>query len=107
MDVLPRFLRKNVTALSNLLFNKSKNGRDFEDLFPTYTLSAPVTFLTGNHVYKSDLTKSRLRLHQQEIWVLDKVKINVVVQFYPCFFICFNLGMVMYDNEFETKENKI
>ena len=71
-------------------------GYDFEDLFPTYTLSSPVTFLTGNHVYKSDLTKSRLRLHQQEIWVLDKVKINVVVQFYPCFFICFNLGMVMY-----------
>ena len=71
------------------------------------TLSSPVTFLTGNHVYKSDLTRSRLRLHQQEIWVRDKVKINVVVQFYPCFFICCNLGMVMYDNEFETKENKL
>ena len=33
----------------------------------------------------------------------------VVVQFYPWFkfyFLLF-LGMVMYDNEFETKENKI
>ena len=32
---------------------------------------------------------------------------NVVVQFYPWFkfyFLLF-LGMVMYDNEFETKEN--
>ena len=58
-------------------------------------------------MYKSDLTRSRLRLQQQEIWVRDKVKINVVVQFFHCFFICFNLDMVMYDNEFETKENKI
>ena len=36
-------------------------------------------------------------------------KINVVVQFYAWFkfyFLLF-LGMVMYDNEFETKENKI
>ena len=36
-------------------------------------------------------------------------KVYVVVQFYPWFkfyFLLF-LGMVMYDNEFETKENKI
>ena len=35
--------------------------------------------------------------------------VYVVVQFYPWFkfyFLLF-LGMVMYDNEFETKENKI
>ena len=33
----------------------------------------------------------------------------VVVQFYPWFKFYFPLflGMVMYDNEFETKENKI
>ena len=33
----------------------------------------------------------------------------VVVQFYPWFKLYFSLiwGMVMYDNEFETKENKI
>ena len=32
-----------------------------------------------------------------------------MVQFYPCFEFCFPLvlNMVMYDNEFETKENKI
>ena len=36
------------------------------------------------------------------------VKVYVVVQFYPCFKVCFSLvlGMVTYDNEFETKENK-
>ena len=37
-----------------------------------------------------------------------KNNIYVVVQFYPWFkfyFLLF-LGMVMYDNEFETKENK-
>ena len=34
--------------------------------------------------------------------------IYVVVQFYPWFNFCFLLfwGMVMYDNEFQTKENK-
>ena len=35
--------------------------------------------------------------------------VYVVVQFYPCFkfyFLLF-LGMVMYDNEFETKVKKI
>ena len=39
----------------------------------------------------------------------QNTKIYVVVQFYPWFkfyFLLF-LGMVMYDNEFETKENKI
>ena len=35
--------------------------------------------------------------------------IYVVVQFYPLlkFYFPLFLGMVMYDNEFETKENKI
>ena len=38
-----------------------------------------------------------------------KFYIYVVVQFYPWFKFYFPLflGMVMYDNEFETKENKI
>ena len=38
-----------------------------------------------------------------------KESINVVVQFYPCFKFYFPLflGMVMYDNELKTKENKI
>ena len=37
------------------------------------------------------------------------IYIHVVVQFHPWFkfyFLLF-LGMVMYDNDFETKENKI
>ena len=54
-------------ALSHSLFNTS----EIEDLFRGGALSSPVTFLTGDHVYKSDLTRSRLRLRQQEIWVRD------------------------------------
>ena len=36
------------------------------------------------------------------------VKVYVVVQFYSWFKVCFSLvlGMVTYDNEFETKENE-
>ena len=40
---------------------------------------------------------------------IRRFDVNVVVQFYPWFkfsFLLF-LDMVMYDNEFETKENKI
>ena len=38
-----------------------------------------------------------------------KLHVYVVVQFYPWFKFYFPLflGMVMYDNEFETKEKKI
>ena len=38
-----------------------------------------------------------------------KFGVYIVVQFYPWFKFYFPLflGMVMYDNEFETKENKI
>ena len=37
------------------------------------------------------------------------LSVHVVVQYYPWFTFYFPLfwGMVMYDNEFETKENKI
>ena len=39
----------------------------------------------------------------------DLHNVYVVVQFYPWFkfYLPLFLGMVMYDNEFETKENKI
>ena len=43
-----------------MLFNTAKNGRDFEDLFGACALSSPVTFLTADHVYKSDLTRPDL-----------------------------------------------
>ena len=43
-----------------MLFNTAKNGRDFEDLFGACALSSPVTFLTADHVYKSDLTRADL-----------------------------------------------
>ena len=42
--------------------NTSKKSRDFEDLLRAWALSSPVTFLTGDHVYKSDLTRSHLHL---------------------------------------------
>ena len=56
-------------ALSHSLFNASET----KDLFRGCALSSPVTFLTGDHVYKSDLTRSRLLLRQQEIWVRDLI----------------------------------
>ena len=56
---------ENFTPLSNQLFNR----RDFEDLFKAHALPSSVTFLTRNHVYKSDWTSSRFC--QQEIWVRD------------------------------------
>ena len=43
-----------------MLFNTAKNGRDFEALFGACALSSPVTFLTADHVYKSDLTRPDL-----------------------------------------------
>ena len=41
--------------------------------------------------------------------VLSATSVYLVVQFYPWFKFYFPLfwGMVMYDNEFKTKENKI
>ena len=41
--------------------------------------------------------------------VEDMVEVCVVVQFYPRFkfYFLLYLGMVMYDNDFETKGNKI
>ena len=44
-----------------------------------------------------------------ELFTFWKTVVHVVVQFYPGFKFYFPLflGMVMYDNEFETKENKI
>ena len=46
----------------------------------------------------------------KQAWLIkDLFIIYIVVQFYSWFKFCFPLflGMVMYDNEFETKENKI
>ena len=45
----------------------------------------------------------------QCLFVFFLAHTHVVVQFYPWFKFYFPLflGMVMYDNEFETKENKI
>ena len=45
-----------------------KNRCNFEDLFWACALSSPVTFLTGDHEYKSDWTRSGRQLRQQEIW---------------------------------------
>ena len=44
----------------------------FGELFQACALTSPVTFLTGDHVHKSDLTRSRLRLRPQEIWVRER-----------------------------------
>ena len=44
------------------ILTRQKTARDFEDLFRAWALLLPVTFLTGDHVYKSDLTRSHLRV---------------------------------------------
>ena len=48
-------------------------------------------------------------LKKNAIVQFREVRIFVVVQFYPWFKFHFSLfwGMVIYDNEFRTKENKI
>ena len=56
--------------------------------------------------------KSFINLHLAAfvtVFACNLVRAYVVVQFYPWFKFCFLLflGMVMYDNEFQTKENKI
>ena len=57
MYLSTRFVIENLTAIESSLFNTSKNGPDFEDLFGACALSSPVTFLTGAHVNISDLTR--------------------------------------------------
>ena len=46
---------------------------------------------------------------KRKFYIINKLYIYVAVQFYPWFKFYFPLfwGMVMYDNEFETKENEI
>ena len=45
----------------------------------------------------------------QKLYSLEIKGVYVVAQLYPWIKFCFPLflGVVMYDNEFETKENKI
>ena len=59
--------------------------------------------------YLQIFIKSQTVLHKQFCASIFIQYIYVVVQFYPWFKFDFLLfwGIVMYDNEFETKENKI
>ena len=43
----------------------------FLEFFHVCVLLSRLTFLTGDHVQKSDLTRSRLPLCRHEIWVRD------------------------------------
>ena len=63
-------LRHRTNGLFQLL-NMLKSGHHFEDLFQACARLAPVTFLTGDHVYKLGLTGSYLQPRQQEICVRD------------------------------------
>ena len=62
------------------------------------------------HMHKScnDTTKNALYAWNR-YFLTNICKISVVVQFHLRFKFCFLLfgGMVMYDKEFETKENNI
>ena len=66
------------------------------------TLSNTSLFSDNNIVHGSLLRNSQVEV----IWICG---VSFVVQFYPWFkfyFLLF-LGMLMFDNEFKTKENKI
>ena len=63
--------------------------------------------VTGSRV--QSLPRASLSSNEVPFLLLNQPNIYVVVQFYPWFkfyFLLF-LGMLMYDNEFKTKENKI
>ena len=56
------------------------------------------------------LLQQKFFFYSEMVWYFIRVyNVYVVVQIYPWFKFYFPLfwGMVMYDNEFETKENKI
>ena len=62
----------------------------------------------ADRVYYGELKNSQFSSRSSSFPIIQ-VNTDVVVQFYPWFKFYFPLfwGMVMYDNEFETKEIKI
>ena len=72
------------------------SGKKFKVVFRTWQLH----FLH----HPRDTYVRKTKLINLLLWA-----VYVVVQFYPCFKFYFRLflGMVMYDNDFETKENRI
>ena len=80
-------------------------GRATQWLSRTSTLET-ILNLTVNSL---EALSKQLKVQFSLLWQVSITNINVVVQFYPWFkfyFLLF-LGIVMYDNEFERKENKI
>ena len=67
-----RMRKRHAAVAMNEVAGAWKNwGLFFYDLFQACALSSPVAFLTGDHVHKSDLTSSHLRLVNKRSGIRD------------------------------------
>ena len=67
-----RMRERHAAVAMNEVSGDWKNwGLFFYDLFQACALSSPVAFLTGDHVHKSDLTSSHLRLVNKRSGIRD------------------------------------
>ena len=96
---------KNILPFLHLTKEELKLKEELPWLSRTSTLET-IPNLTVNSL---EALSKQLKVQFSLLWQVSITNINVVVQFYPWFkfyFLLF-LGIVMYDNEFERKENKI
>ena len=96
---------KKVLIFLHLTKEELKSEEELPWLSRTSTLET-IPNLTVNSL---EALSKQLKVQFSLLWQVSITNINVVVQFYPWFkfyFLLF-LGIVMYDNEFERKENKI
>ena len=96
---------KKVLIFLHLTKEELKSKEEQPWLSRTSTLET-IPNLTVNSL---EALSKQLKVQFSLLWQVSITNINVVVQFYPWFkfyFLLF-LGIVMYDNEFERKENKI
>ena len=96
---------KKVLIFLHLTKEELKSKEELPWLSRTSTLET-IPNLTVNSL---EALSKQLKVQFSLLWQVSITNINVVVQFYPWFkfsFLLF-LGIVMYDNEFERKENKI
>ena len=96
---------KNILVFLHLTKEELKLKEELPWLSRTSTLET-IPNLTVNSL---EALSKQLKVQFSLLWQVSITNINVVVQFYPWFkfyFLLF-LGIVMYDNEFERKENKI
>ena len=108
--VLARRSEKDITTseltFSNTIKLKATTMKSFTVLFQKVMKNGSSQWDKCTSMFKN-LFKALIN-HQKGLFNLANSP-HVVAQLYPWFKFCFPLflGVVMYDNEFETKENKI